>query len=232
MSAEATRSLCLFLLLVCMSLTAQTPPQQPNTQVSESAAEQAIHVVVQHYVMSSLSVDPKAQQHTSPGGAWSFAKTVPAACQQTWDGCVEVFYTIPAKAARCSWTVLLNGDGADGTVLDENSDAATYMMRRVSQTEARPLVQSRKRPSYPPIAIMAHISGEVLITDLIDQSGTIQKTAVVSGPAMLQQAAINAASQWKFKPLMIGTRAIPYELQLAFTFRTAGPPFATVEMKP
>ena len=96
-------------------------------------------------------------------GSWSLSKASPAACSATEEKCVEVFYDVPAASVRCSWVVLLNADGADGQFLDENDSAATYLKRIVSRSEAIALVNTRKNPVYPPIAVAARVQGLSLI---------------------------------------------------------------------
>jgi protein TonB len=126
----------------------------------------------------------------------------------------------------------MNADGTDGTVLDQNDDAERYLIRTVSQSEAKELVNARKKPVFPQIAIMAHVKGTVTMNALVGKSGEVQGVKVLSGPPMEQQAAADAARAWSFKPLMVGARAVPYEVQLTFDFETTGPPFGTVTMKP
>lgn len=127
---------------------------------------------------------------------------------------------------------MLNSNGTDGTVLDENDDAERYLIRKVSQSEARSLVHSRRKPVFPPIAVMAHENGVVVVEALVGKSGDVEKVNVISGPRMEQAAAADAARGWSFRPMMVGSRAVPYELQLVFNFRTTGPSYATVDMKP
>ena len=128
--------------------------------------------------------------------------------------------------------VLLNGDGTDGKFLDENDDTERYMRLRVTMSEAKALVDTRKKPIYPPIAVAARVSGPVIMEALVDKAGEVRNLRIVSGAPMLQQAAMDAARVWKFKPMMVGARAVPYALQFVFTFRTQSTTFSTVEVAP
>jgi outer membrane biosynthesis protein TonB len=78
----------------------------------------------------------------------------------------------------------------------------------------------------------AHVMGDVLVTVIVGQAGETQRGAPASGPAMLQSAAVDAAKQWTFKPLMVGARAVPYAVQLKLMFRSNGPQNSTVFMEP
>lgn len=219
------------LLLVCaMALSVVAPqggaqPQSPAKPVSVGV--QAVRVVLKHYALNPRALEAKTQQPLPHDGSWAIGKEPPASCPQTNEVCVEVFYVVPAESVRCSWVVLLNGDGAEGEFLDENDDADRYFMRVVSKSEAIALLNTIKKPVYPPIAIAARAIGDVVIEAVVGKSGNLRDIFVVSGPAMLQQASIDAARDWRFKPMMLGARTVPYEVKLVFSFRTSGYPFGT-----
>jgi hypothetical protein len=194
-----------------------------------SVGQQAVSVVLKHYALNPLAFDPKTGKPLPGDGVWSVIKTPPATCPQTEAPCVEVFYEVPAESVRCSWTVLLNPDGADGSFLDENDDAEHYLLREVSGGEAAAQVDTRKRPIYSPIAILAHVGGVVVINVLVGKSGDVQNAYCLSGPSMLMGASVDAASHWTFKPLTVGTRAVPYTIRIEFTYHTTGPGDAKVE---
>ena len=61
-------------------------------------------------------------------------------------------------------------------------------------------VDHRVAPIYPPIAKAALIQGTVVFEIRVDVTGKIESSKVVSGPAMLQQAAIDSLKQWTFHP--------------------------------
>lgn len=61
-------------------------------------------------------------------------------------------------------------------------------------------IASQIAPIYPPIAKAARIGGSVVFDVRIGITGKIESIKVLSGPAMLQQAAIDSLKQWTFKP--------------------------------
>jgi len=217
---------------VLLSGTAFGWAQQESHSGTPSVGTQAVSVVLKHYAMNPLALTPKTG-HALPGdGTWSLSKSSPASCPQTKETCVGISYQVPAESVRCYWVVLLNEDGTDGTFLEENDDSEHYLLRKVLPGEATTLVDRRQKPLYPPIAMAAHISGTVVMEAMVGKSGEVQKIALVSGPTMVQPASLDAARQWSFKPMMVGSRAVPYEIQLVFAFRTTGPPIGTVETTP
>jgi hypothetical protein len=54
-------------------------------------------------------------------------------------------------------------------------------------------------PSYPPIALAAHVFGDVVLKIALRGDGTIDSVEALSGPPMLRQPAINSAKQTQFQ---------------------------------
>jgi hypothetical protein len=48
---------------------------------------------------------------------------------------------------------------------------------------------------------------------------------------MLQWTSIEAAKKWKFRPLMVGSRAVPYQVKLVFNFQP-NPQIITGDLAP
>jgi TonB family protein len=56
------------------------------------------------------------------------------------------------------------------------------------------------KPDYPMDAKLAGIQGAVVLRGVIGKDGHVKNLLVVSGPVLLQNAALQAVRQWKFKP--------------------------------
>ncbi|GIU82243.1 MAG: TonB family protein [Acidobacteria bacterium] len=63
-------------------------------------------------------------------------------------------------------------------------------------------VTKKINPIYPSQAKALKISGIVKVEILIDEKGRVISIEKVSGPELLQQAAIEAVKKWEFKPFM------------------------------
>jgi TonB family protein len=70
------------------------------------------------------------------------------------------------------------------------------------------LLISKVAPVYPPIAKAARVQGTVSLQALIGKDGQVKELHVISGPAMLQQAAIDAVKQWIYKPYRLNGDAV------------------------
>jgi len=73
-------------------------------------------------------------------------------------------------------------------------------------------------PIYPQIAKTAHISGSVVLHAIIAKDGTIQELSVVSGPPLLQRAALDAVKQWRYKPTLLNTQPVQVDTTITVIF--------------
>ncbi len=73
-------------------------------------------------------------------------------------------------------------------------------------------------PVYPPTARSQRISGNVTIDALIDASGAVTSTKVISGPTMLHQAAMTAVKQWKYEPAQLDGKPTAMHLTVTVQF--------------
>lgn len=126
----------------------------------------------------------------------------------------------------------LVGDGSDGVILEQNEDAARYLLRNLSAIQVANLVTTRKKPRYPAIAMAAHVEGVVVVRVFVSNTGAVEKAFIISGPEMLRASAMDALKEWTFKPFLVETKAVPYETEVTFEFRTFGQGSGTVRSKP
>ena len=59
------------------------------------------------------------------------------------------------------------------------------------------------KPAYPLIARAAHASGAVIVQVLIDEEGNVVSAHAIEGHPLLQAAAVNAARQARFSPVLL-----------------------------
>ena len=76
----------------------------------------------------------------------------------------------------------------------------------------------RVAPAYPPLARSARIQGSVVLSALISKAGTIENLRVLSGHPMLVAAAIEAVSQWRYRPYILNGEPIEVETQITVNF--------------
>ena len=74
------------------------------------------------------------------------------------------------------------------------------------------------QPVYPPIAKTAHISGTVVLHAIISKEGAIEKLEYVSGPPLLMKNAMDAVSQWRYRPTMLNGEPVEVDTTIDVVF--------------
>jgi periplasmic protein TonB len=75
-----------------------------------------------------------------------------------------------------------------------------------------------EEPVYPVIAKQARIEGTVIIDAVIDEHGDVVQARVVSGPALLMPAALEAVLKWKYAPHYLNGEPISVEMHVEAHF--------------
>jgi protein TonB len=78
------------------------------------------------------------------------------------------------------------------------------------------------RPVYPAIAKAAHVEGTVVVEAIISRAGTIESLHVVSGPEMLQRAALDAIREARYQPYRLNGVPTEVETRITVNFRIGG----------
>lgn len=81
---------------------------------------------------------------------------------------------------------------------------------------------SQNKPPYPQLAKTARIQGDVVLRAIISKNGTIENLQVVSGHPMLQQAALDAVRQWRYKPYYLNGEPVEVDTTITVKFSLAG----------
>jgi TonB family protein len=86
------------------------------------------------------------------------------------------------------------------------------------------MLLEKTNPVYPPIAKAARVSGTVVLQATISKTGTIENLRVISGPAMLQQAALEAVKAWRYRPYLLMGEPVEVETTINVIFTLGGSP--------
>jgi protein TonB len=95
---------------------------------------------------------------------------------------------------------------------------------QVSGSLAAGMLLKGTAPDYPPIAKAARVSGTVVLQALIGKDGLLKELRVASGPAMLQQAAMDAVKQWVYRPYLLGGNPVEVQTTINVNFNLGQPP--------
>jgi len=75
------------------------------------------------------------------------------------------------------------------------------------------------RPTYPELARQTHVEGRVSMNCLVGTDGLVAKIKVTKGHPLLIQAATDAVSKWRFKPLVLNGKAVEVETIVNIEFQ-------------
>jgi protein TonB len=78
------------------------------------------------------------------------------------------------------------------------------------------------RPVYPVIAKAAHVEGTVVVEAVISRKGTIESLRVVSGPQMLQNAALEAIREARYQSFRLNGEPTDVQTTITVNFRLGG----------
>jgi TonB family protein len=101
------------------------------------------------------------------------------------------------------------------TAAQVTTNAAEHVQMSADTAEA---VSNPVKPGYPTLARQMKVQGSVVLQALIGRDGSIQSLKVVSGPAILANAAEEAVRQWHFKPHYVGSEAVETQAKITVNF--------------
>ena len=79
-------------------------------------------------------------------------------------------------------------------------------------------VVERVPPVYPANARIARVQGAVQLSVTIAPDGRVQNAQILSGPALLTQAAVEAVSQWVFEPMRVNGQPVAVQTTVVVNF--------------
>ena len=88
----------------------------------------------------------------------------------------------------------------------------------LSLDDAKALEIFGDTPQVPPLAKLAQAHGIVVLDAIISKAGTVQEVHVVSGPNLLQAAALAAARTNRYKPHLVNGRPVRVHTQISYNF--------------
>ncbi len=115
----------------------------------------------------------------------------------------------------------LGGSASIGSVFAQNAPsvvAAKHGPLAVSPGVAMGLLIKKWPPVYPEIARQARVSGIVQLEATISKAGKIEDLHVVSGPVMLQGAALDAVRGWRYRPYIVDNEPVEIKTTISVAF--------------
>ncbi len=90
---------------------------------------------------------------------------------------------------------------------------------RIGGEVKEPIEISRVKPQYPEAARKARMQGVVILEAIITKDGSVSDVRILRGiNPLLDNAAMRAVQQWKYKPATFNGRPVPVYLTVTVTF--------------
>ena len=183
-----------------LGMPAATPRTQrvaspPTTSVVETRASTSSPAA--NASAPQATVKPKSNNGVPPGGL------------RVYENGKEVF-RVPSGASQSE--AAEPGMQRAATVEPEN-------VVKVSPATAEGSLLHRVEPEYPEDARQQRVQGQVVLDVHIGVDGAVQDVQVLSWPAQLAAASIEAVKQWKFKPRVVDNRPAAMQTRITMNFR-------------
>ncbi len=187
------------------------------------------------HMMPSLLVAPAAPQSQTPPPP-AHARPTPHDFSEFNEGRITAPPRIPTtiriptgpeqpfagpNIALDSGTGIPNGDGSpfgNGRAVTVVRPPAPSSIRLPSKLAEGFLIY-KSIPQYPIIAKSVGVQGTVVLQAIISKAGTIENLQIISGPQMLQQAAIDAVKNWRYRPYLLNNQPVEVETTVSVIFK-------------
>ena len=120
-------------------------------------------------------------------------------------------------AATCASALALHMQ-INGVYADSQHPITNPAFVNVSPKIMQNQIVTKFPPKYPVDAKKARIQGKVVLSATIDKKGNVTDLTVDSGPEELQNSALDAVRQWKYKPYLLNGRPIEVRTKINITY--------------
>ena len=96
---------------------------------------------------------------------------------------------------------------APPSIMPRPARSASGPVRVTSSVQAAKLI-NKVVPAYPSLARQTHQFGKVRLVATIGKDGLVKQIQVLSGPAFLVPAAVEAVEQWVYQPTLLNGKAV------------------------
>jgi protein TonB len=88
----------------------------------------------------------------------------------------------------------------------------------ISQGVAGGVLQYKVQPVYPEKARRLRLEGDVVLDAMVTIEGRVENLKLISGNAILAQAAMDAVRQWRYTPCLLNGEPVPKETRITIRF--------------
>lgn len=169
---------------------------------------------------------PTGRPLISPGTLTFFSPTAPATPTNHGENTVGPPDIGPSgvegqSGPECSWCVEIGGRNSGPRLPQPNVERASKppVIRKTTIDPA--MLTRRIEPIYPPLARQIHREGRVELRAIIATDGSIQSLEIVGGDPMFYQSALDAVSQWRYKPTILNGQPVEIDTHITVIYTVA-----------
>ena len=89
---------------------------------------------------------------------------------------------------------------------------------KIASVAAAGLIVKKVPPQYPLEAKLVRLEGTVVVRAVIDRTGEVSEVNALSGPPLLESAAVDAVKQWQYKPYEVNGQPVDVETTIEVVF--------------
>ena len=121
---------------------------------------------------------------------------------------------------------------SSAAVVRSSPPAVTGIPRKplkIGSGAADGLLVKKIPPSYPLEAKLVRLEGTVVLHAVIDRTGDVSEVNALSGPPLLESAAVDAVKQWQYRPYSMNGQAVDVETTIDVVFALDGHPASRIQ---
>ena len=89
----------------------------------------------------------------------------------------------------------------------------------ISQGVSEGALVHQVTPLYPSQALPLRLEGPVVLDATVSENGQLENVKVISGHALLAQAAIDAVRQWRYRPYLLNGKPVRMQTKITVNFK-------------
>ena len=206
---------------------------QSSTRVAKSASPAATHT--EAAAKAAAAPAPGASEAARVEGAPSPKAQVPGAANPNSAAPSKAVAAAAAKPAAANGIKsALSGPATPYSVPNSAVASAVKPLApgpmivprlkpvKIAAGAADGLLVKKIPPDYPLEAKLVRLEGTVVLHAVIDRSGEVSQVNAVSGPPLLESAAVDAVKQWQYRPYSMNGQPVDVETTVEVVFALDG----------
>lgn len=177
-------------------------PADSLPQPGNSVASAATRPVSSRSTVPTTSADAKQGAATSTGTSTPVAASRAPAAPTATAGTSTLYAAGNSPAAKTAAPMMIGGPKG----------------KPVKLSSADGLLVKKVPPDYPLEAKLVRLEGTVMLHAVIDRMGEVSEVNAVSGPPLLESAAVDAVKQWQYRPYSLNGQPVDVETTIAVVF--------------